>query len=240
MAKKKLAVVAAAGVIIAALVAWWSGDEPADEPSAGKRQDSTRGLEPRQREPAHLAPRQGAGFAQQAPFPEPVYDGYPPAGWGQAQGYPGPYGTVDGRDRGPSYRFRPLTDREKQRMEPAYPGYAARAPGGFESQPPTYQAGAPEYPSWQTPGYSFRPPESSRPPAGAAPAVGARGLGRNRTGPTERARAPPMAAHPGRRPGARRPPSVTPESTVTATTAIPPASLVGCRISLVPCRTANR
>ncbi len=172
MAKKKLAVVAAAGVIIAALVAWWSGDEPADEPSAGKRQDSTRGLEPRQREPAHLAPRQGAGFAQQAPFPEPVYDGYPPAGWGQAQGYPGPYGTVDGRDRGPSYRFRPLTDREKQRMEPAYPGYAARAPGGFESQPPTYQAGAPEYPSWQTPGYSFRPPESSRPPAGAAPAVG--------------------------------------------------------------------
>lgn len=160
MSRTKLIVVALVVLGVWGLVSWWSGGEPPES-----RDQKDRGVESRKgypvqpREPAVLTPDRGPVVSQR-----PAYEMQPPTyGTPSPPTYGYPYEAAPPYPQGlPSapqvgqYRFRPLTDREKQRMEAAYPSYSPPQDTYGSAGPETYSS-APQTQYWQRQGYSFRP-----------------------------------------------------------------------------------
>ena len=165
MSRKTLVTLAVAVLGVWGLVSWWSGDKP-----PATRDQKVKGVESRkeyplqQREPTILTPDRGPAVSQW-----PGYGGQPPTyGTPSPPTYGYPYEAAPGYPQAlPSapqvgqYRFRPLTDREKQRMEATYPGYAPPQEGYGSGTPEAYTS-APETQYWQRQGYSFRPWERTQ------------------------------------------------------------------------------
>lgn len=132
------------------------GDEPSDSNDRGDGSESATDRQFQRREPAFLTPEQDYGIAgrsdaRSTPSPYDHPSAYPreydPQAYPNAYRSPAPY---DGQERFATngYRFRPLGERERQRIQSGYP----------DQYPPTYYPTPETAPRPITPGtYSTRP-----------------------------------------------------------------------------------
>ena len=147
-----------------------SGDEPSDGDQRGGESESATDTQFQPREPTFLAPRNDYGIADRSDprSPPSAYDRpsayrqqYDPQAYPNAYRSPTPY---DGQERFATngYRFRPLGERERQRIQSGYPDQypstyyptpeiAPRptAPGAYSTRPWDRQP--------RQENYSFRP-----------------------------------------------------------------------------------
>jgi len=150
------------------------GEEPSVTDDQDDRSESATGTQPQPREPSFLAPRADYGIAGRSgsagtgpsygrdTYPQGSYsDGYSDASSDRRGAYD-PY-AGDDRMANRGYRFRPLTDRERQRAQDSYPSQYAD-----QYQMP-YEARSPYYPSGEAQQRSARPTPYSAPRPYAEP-----------------------------------------------------------------------
>lgn len=189
----KSRIIGLVAILTAVFLILRSGDEPSDSDHQSSDSESTTDRHFQPREPTLPTPGYDYGIvgrpgARSGPPPD--------VGWGahpnqpHPNPYPGGYDTPDpwGAQAGVrtgGYRFRPLTEREQKRRQPA--PYADHSATPSHPPPRTQAIAPPAYPSSPPPSdslqeiHSFRPQEKS---------PGARGRWQ---GPYEQLAPPPMA-----------------------------------------------
>ncbi|MEA3276644.1 MAG: hypothetical protein U9Q81_15390 [Pseudomonadota bacterium] len=149
-----------------AIIFLWSGDEEPDSTDTGVDSESSVDSPPVLREPESLTPERDYGIARTPRWREepsaygterPYYYAYPQE---PVSPYPQEYQTQDPAER---FHFRPLGEREQQRLQaerprpPSYPDLYVTP----EAPAPQLYTGRPPYPQNQWGGYSFRPRDES-------------------------------------------------------------------------------
>jgi len=151
-----------------------SGDEPPDTRNQGSDSESATDQQFQPRQPAFLMPGREYGIASR-PDSQEAWPAYGSPGSNprepSSQSYPGGYGAPDpyvGRDpiETNGYRFRPLGEREKRRMQVPVPDqHVAPYSSGYAQLPPPVAPAPHSAPSMlpnpQQQTYSFRPLEKS-------------------------------------------------------------------------------
>jgi len=170
---------------VAAVVVFWDGEETPDSKGTGVggKAQSAPGHSAEPSQPKLLPPERRSGDTRTPPSRtgRSTYPDYPRA---PGTSYPSARQAQDPMER---FSFRPLTDRERKRIEAEYPqrGYPSQAdrnhgsprpadrsreyPSAYDPAPAAPHPGAtapsdyapypaqPGYPGWERPGYSFRP-----------------------------------------------------------------------------------
>lgn len=156
------------------LLVYRSEDEPTDSNDRGSGTEPTKERQFQPREPAFLTPGENYGIAgrpgSEAALPS-YADSDPYFRKPFPQGQSGEYSTTrpyDGQApiQANGYRFRPLGEQERRRMQESYPDqYRERNYSAYSAreQPfaPTPYGTSPEYPNARQQVYSFRPLENS-------------------------------------------------------------------------------